>query len=87
MAAARGEAWVQSTLHDTLDYPWFTSRGIHDFDGWVSFFEEWQNVAGRLYDDWLHRKTKILNPHEDWARAKKKMLSFLQLDYNPLSAM
>jgi len=86
MASIRGDDWIKSTLRDTIDYPWFKSRGIHDFDGWVSFFEEWHSVVELLFNDWPFRKTRILNPHDDWTGAYKKMHTFLQVDYNPDSA-
>jgi hypothetical protein len=80
MAATRGEAWVQSTLQETLDYPWFASRGIHDFDGWVSFFMAWQKIAEWLFLDWPHRKIRVLNPHENWDKAYETMVTYLQVE-------
>jgi thymidylate kinase len=82
MASTRGEEWVQSALRETLGYPWFTSRGIRDFDGWMSFFEEWHTVAERLFNDWPYPRIKVLDPHSDWAGAHEKINSFLQVDYN-----
>jgi len=79
MYAARGEAWMEQTLEETLPYPWFQSRDIRDFVGWVQFFVAWRQVAERLFADWPHRKIRILNPHEDWAGAYEKMHTFLQL--------
>jgi hypothetical protein len=83
MAASRGEAWMQATLRETNQYQWFKSRGLHDFEGWVTFFKEWQTVAGRLYEDWPYRKIRILNPHDDWTRAYEEMRTFLQVDPYP----
>jgi len=82
MYATRGEMWMEQTLEETTQYPWFKSRGIKDFAGWVQFFIEWQQVAERLFDEWPHQKIKILNPHDDWARAYEKMHSFLQVERN-----
>lgn len=80
MASTRGKAWVDAALRETLDYPWFASRGIHDFEGWLTFFVAWHEVAERLFHDWPHPKTRILDPQEDWAEAYKKMSGFLQFD-------
>jgi hypothetical protein len=75
---ARGEEWMNEALESTTRYAWFKSRGLKDFSGWVQFFEEWHQVAERLYADWPHPKIKILDPHEDWARAYAQMGAFLQ---------
>ena len=40
MTSSRGEAWVDATLRESLDYPWFASRDIHDFEGWLTFFRD-----------------------------------------------
>lgn len=79
MYTTRGEKWMEWALGFTTQYPWFTSRGLKDFAGWVQFFKEWQHVAERLYSDWPYHKIKILNPHEDWARAYDQMVAFLQV--------
>jgi hypothetical protein len=79
MYAGRGEKWMEWALGATTTYPWFTSRGLKDFAGWVLFFKEWQSVVERLYIDWPYPKVKILNPHEDWARAYDQMALFLQV--------
>jgi len=34
----RGKAWMDAALDETLQYPWFQSRGYYDFTGWVKFF-------------------------------------------------
>lgn len=75
----RGEKWIQSALDLTIPYPWFQSRGLTDFAGWVQFFREWQAVAERLFDDWPHRKLKIQDPYEDWERAYQQIYAFLQI--------
>jgi len=82
MYATRGEIWMQQTLEETLPYPWFTSRGIKDFDGWVQFFVEWRKVAEQLFDNFPHPKIKILNAHDDWATALEQIRSFLQVEGN-----
>ena len=83
MYATRGEEWMEPTLAETLPYPWFRSRGIQDFDGWVQFFVEWRQVTEHLFDDWGYQKLRILNPHADWAAAHRKIYSFLQVEHNP----
>ena len=82
----RGEKWIEWALEKTTQYPWFKSRGLKDFAGWVKFFEEWQQVARRLYGDWPYHKIKILNPHEDWAKAYEQMLAILQVDHHQVPA-
>ena len=79
MAAARGEPWVRATLGETLDYPWFSTRRIGDFDGWISFFKAWHEVAGQLYGEWPHHKVEVINPHENWNEAYNLMDAFLQI--------
>lgn len=74
---------MQWALKKTISYPWFQSRGLSDFAGWVQFFEEWQRMVQRLYNDWPYRKIKIQNPHEDWEKAYQQMYSFLQIEHNP----
>jgi thymidylate kinase len=83
MYNTRGEEWMKETLKDTLQYQWFKSRGIKDFAGWVNFFEDWHDVAERLYTDWTHKKIKIMNPHDDWTSAYEKMYTFLEVAHNP----
>lgn len=78
----RGEEWVEWALQTTTKYQWFQSRGLDDFAGWVQFFEEWTRVAECLYSDWPYLKTKIKNPHDDWARAHKQIRAFLQVERN-----
>jgi hypothetical protein len=75
----RGEKWMEWALETTTQYPWFQRRGLRDFAGWVQFFEEWQHVAARLYDDWPHTKIRIQNPHDDWSRAYQQMEDFLHI--------
>jgi hypothetical protein len=74
----RGEKWMQEALDMTTSYPWFQSRGLKDFAGWVQFFKEWQGVVTRLYNDWPLRKIKIQNPHDDWGSAYQQIDGFLQ---------
>jgi hypothetical protein len=76
----RGEEWMEWALNSTTSYTWFTSRGLHDFSGWVKFFEEWQPIAERLYCNWPGHKVKILNPHEEWEKAYQQMAVFLQIN-------
>lgn len=77
----RGEKWIQEALAMTATYPWFQSRALKDFAGWVQFFTEWQVVAESLYDDWPHRKLKIKNPHDGWAKAIRTIDSFLESSF------
>jgi tRNA uridine 5-carbamoylmethylation protein Kti12 len=77
--ALRGEQWVEEMLQSTSTYAWFQSRGRADFDDWVRFFVEWGQVAECLYADWPYRKTRMLNPHDDWPAAYQQMAAFLQL--------
>ena len=74
----RGKAWMEQTLGWTTAYPWFRSRGLGGFAGWVQFFEAWRQVAEQLYADWPGQKLKILNPHADWAGSYRQMQTFLQ---------
>lgn len=74
----RGTEWMDATLEETLPYPWFQSRGYNDFTGWVKFFEAWKQVVSRLYGDWLGRKIKIMNPHDNWSNAHKQINLFLE---------
>jgi hypothetical protein len=69
----RGENWIQKALDMTTTYPWFQTRGLKDFAGWVQFFLEWQQVAEQLFNDWPHRKVKIQNPHNDWETAYRQI--------------
>jgi hypothetical protein len=78
----RGELWMNNTIGWTTQYPWFQSRGLHDFAGWVQFFTEWRKVAEQLYDDWPSWKLKILNPHANWPSAYQQMQTFLQVEPN-----
>lgn len=83
MYATRGEKWMAWALGETIHYPWFRSRGLTDFAGWVQFFEDWQAVAKRLYMNWPYHKITISNPQEDWAGAYAQMEAFLQVERNP----
>ena len=76
----RDHKWMNWALETTSQYPWFQSRGLNDFAGWVLFFQEWQPIADQLYRDWPHQKTKIDNPHADWARAYQLLYRFLQIE-------
>jgi hypothetical protein len=69
----RGEKWMQDALAMTTSYPWFQSRGLKDFAGWVQFFAEWQRVVECLYEDWPHRKIKIQNAHANWENAYQQI--------------
>jgi hypothetical protein len=75
----RGEKWFQKALQMTTAYPWFQSRGLKNYAGWVQFFKEWQDVVTRLYNDWPLRKVKLLNPHNDWMKAYQQINDFLQI--------
>jgi len=78
----RGEKWIEETLAETAQYRWFQSRGLKDFAGLVRFFEEWQTVVERSYAGWPHDKVRILDPHQDRARAHQQLSAFLQVDLN-----
>jgi len=73
---------MEETLRETIQYQWFKSRGITDFAGWLQFFKEWHHIAEILYKDWPYKKKKILNPHENWARAYEQMQAFMQIEGN-----
>ena len=79
--ALRGEKWMQETLEMTTAYPWFQSRGLKDFAGWVQFFTEWQQVVTQLFNYWPHRKIKIHNPHDDWESAYQQIDDFMKNVY------
>ena len=79
MRSTRGDQWMEATLQETTQYPWFQSRDLKDFAGWVKFFEEWRPVAERLYDLWPHSKIKIPNAHDDWMSAYEQINTFLQV--------
>jgi thymidylate kinase len=78
----RDEEWMERDLQTTSQYQWFQSRGLNDFAGWVQFFQEWQLVAEQLYSDWPYGKTKVENPHHDWALAYQQIYRFLQVEHN-----
>jgi hypothetical protein len=86
MVTARGNQWMEDTLSETIQYPWFKSRGFTNFTGWVQFFEEWHYIAERLYNDWPSNKKKIVNPHENWVEAYEQMYTFLQIEGDNLEA-
>jgi hypothetical protein len=73
---------MNETIGWTTQYPWFQSRGLHDFRGWVQFFTEWRQVAEQLYADWPVQKLKILNPQENWASGYQQLQNFLQVEHN-----
>ncbi len=79
LAVMRGDNWMAETLAETTGYPWFQTRGLSGFTGWVRFFEEWRPVAEHLYADWPYGKVRILDPHADWARAFAKLDEFLKV--------
>ncbi len=76
----RGEQWMNNTIGWTTQYPWFQSRGLTDFAGWVQFFTEWRKIAEQLYADWPFQKLKILNPQANWANAYQHLQTFLQVE-------
>ena len=80
ICAVRGAEWTNQVIHMTSTYPWFQSRGLHDIEGWIWFFEEWQAVAGLLFQDWPFHKIRIANPHENWNRAYQQIHEFLQVE-------
>jgi len=86
LSIQRGIEWVDKAMSWTTQYPWFRSRGLNDFVGWVQFFEEWRQVAQRLYADWPGQKLKILNPHADWDYSYQTLKVFLQLEDASLKA-
>ncbi len=71
---------MQWALDATTPYPWFQSRGLKDFAGWVRFFEEWRSVAEELFRDWPGLKMKIPNAHADWPEAYRQMRTFLEIE-------
>jgi hypothetical protein len=78
----RGEEWMEDAMETTSQYKWFRERGLKDFAGWVRFFEEWRQLAERLYCDWPGQKVKIINPHEDWTNSYHQMSNYLQVEDN-----
>lgn len=79
----RDQKWMDWALETTTKYPWFQARGLTDFAGWVQFFQAWQPVAEALFNDWPYAKTKISNPHDDWASAFDQIHQFLHIKNNP----
>lgn len=76
----RGKEWMEEALETTSQYKWFRERGLKDFAGWVQFFQEWRQVAERLFCDWPGRKLKIINAHDDWANSYREINKYLQID-------
>jgi thymidylate kinase len=76
----RGTEWMDWAFEETMPYQWFQSRGLKGFSGWVEFFKEWRDLTGRLFNDWPHRKARIMNPHGDWARSYAEMREALGID-------
>lgn len=78
----RNQESLAQDLLTTSRYQWFRARGLAGFDGWVRFFGEWKPAADQLYADWPYRKTKIVEPHDDWERAYREMHRFLRIEHN-----
>ncbi len=76
----RGKAWMLSTKEELLSYPWFKNRGLNDFEGLVSLFEEWRRLSGRLYNDWRGPKIRILDPYTDWESSLGQIKEYLFLE-------
>ena len=76
---ARGQTWLAREMKSLRKYPWFQTRGLAGFDGWLGFFQEWDLVADELFRDFPYRKIKIENPQDDWARAYRIIEDFLQM--------
>lgn len=60
----------------------FQTRGLSDLSGWVQFFQNWQEVAEQLYDDWPSEKLKVVNAHNAWATAYQQIWHYLQMEPN-----
>jgi len=69
---------MQEALEMTSTYPWFQSRASKNFDGWVQFFTEWQQVVTKLIKAWPHQKIIVQNPHVSWESAYQEIDAFLQ---------
>jgi len=76
----RDKDLIEKDIQATNHYKWFRSRGLKNLDGWVQFFSEWQGVAELLYSEWPFRKTKIINPHNDWQQSYQHMYNFVQAE-------
>lgn len=78
----RDESSINADIQMTSEYPWFRSRGLSDFSGWVQFFQEWQGVAEQLYEHWPHPKLRVVNAHNAWGNAHRQICDFLQIESN-----
>lgn len=76
----RGASWVQSNLDEMSSYPWFQNRGISDFTGWVTFFEEWRKLSDQLFMDWNHPKLNLKDSHSNWSKNLRQIKKFLHLE-------
>jgi tRNA uridine 5-carbamoylmethylation protein Kti12 len=45
----------------------------------LEFFQAWQIVAQKLFQDWPYRKIRVDNPHADWFRAYQQLSRDLQI--------
>lgn len=78
----RDEAQINADIQMTSEYPWFQSRGLSDFAGWVQFFQDWQGTAEQLYSAWPYQKIRVSNAHDGWATAYQQIYHFLGLGPN-----
>ena len=78
----RNKELIEKDIKTTSQYPWFQSRKLNNFNGWVRFFKEWQAVAEQLFSDWPFAKVKITNPHDNWGNTYQEMVRFFEINHS-----
>lgn len=74
---ARGREQLNDEIARAEQEPWFQTRELTGFEGWLYFFADWMALLQQLYAEWPFPKFQVTNAHEHWPRAYDDVMTFL----------
>ena len=76
----RGEDWADFLIKRDRECSWFVSRGYRNWEGMITFWDEFINLTEKMHAYIDFQKLKIVNSHEDWDASYNEIHQFLDLE-------
>jgi hypothetical protein len=71
--------WTEIILKVYDAQAWLKRRGVFGIKGFLAFKKEWQTMAEDLFERFLFRKLRIVDPHKDWGATRQQICAFVGL--------
>jgi hypothetical protein len=84
IGVARGDGWIERFVARTADNPYARRRGLHGFDGTVAYWEAYQGLMDRLFDQIGFRKLAVTSGGSSWPTAQRAIADLFAIDPVPM---